>query len=104
MIDFWGVGYRVAKRMGIEQQIRAAGYDVESSGLSVREGDTEADLDVDVFRRMIGDTDQPAARDLAAAIYPTSTDGRSHLRRQHRHPRRARRVSSTSRSRTTSPA
>ncbi|MBS2079422.1 NAD(P)-binding protein, partial [Mycobacterium tuberculosis] len=29
MIDFWGVGYQVAKRMGIEGPIRAAGYEME---------------------------------------------------------------------------
>ena len=27
MIDFWGVGYQVAKRMGIEEPLRAAGYE-----------------------------------------------------------------------------
>ncbi len=31
MIDFWGgVGYRVARRMGIEAAIRDAGYDIGS--------------------------------------------------------------------------
>nr|MDT0524121.1 FAD-dependent oxidoreductase [Streptomyces sp. DSM 41633] len=27
MIDFWGIGYRVARQMGIEPAIRDAGYD-----------------------------------------------------------------------------
>ena len=33
MIDFWGVGYRVAKRMGIEDQVRAAGYQMRMAAL-----------------------------------------------------------------------
>lgn len=28
MIDFWGTGYRVAERMGIASELRAAGYDI----------------------------------------------------------------------------
>ena len=27
MFDFWGVGYEVAKRMGIEDRIHEAGYE-----------------------------------------------------------------------------
>ena len=30
VIDFWGVGYQVAQRMGIEAAIREAGYQVQS--------------------------------------------------------------------------
>ena len=29
MIDFWGAGYQVAKRMGIDDAIRAAGYQID---------------------------------------------------------------------------
>jgi len=36
MIDFWGVGYRVAKRMGIEDAIRAAGYQIDGCAPSAR--------------------------------------------------------------------
>jgi 2-polyprenyl-6-methoxyphenol hydroxylase-like FAD-dependent oxidoreductase len=72
MIDFWGVGYRVAQRMGIEEQIREAGYDVNclrSVGLN---GAVKAELDVAVFRRMLGDSFTSLPRgDLAAAIYRT---------------------------------
>jgi len=72
MIDFWGVGYRVAQRMGIEDQIRDAGYDVNCLRSVGTDGAVKAQLDVEVFRRMLGDgfTSLPRG-DLAAAIYRT---------------------------------
>jgi 2-polyprenyl-6-methoxyphenol hydroxylase-like FAD-dependent oxidoreductase len=72
MIDFWGVGYQVAKRMGIEDRIRAAGYQIEWLRSVGTGGQVKADVDVDVFRRMIGDDFTSLPRgDLAAAIYAT---------------------------------
>jgi 2-polyprenyl-6-methoxyphenol hydroxylase-like FAD-dependent oxidoreductase len=75
MIDFWGVGYQVAKRMGIEDPIRAAGYEIEYLRSVGSGGEVKADVDVDVFRRMFGDelTSLPRG-DLAAAIYATIED------------------------------
>jgi 2-polyprenyl-6-methoxyphenol hydroxylase-like FAD-dependent oxidoreductase len=75
MIDFWGVGYQVAKRMGIEDAIRAAGYQIEWLRSVGSGGKIKADLDVDVFRRLIGDdlTSLPRG-DLAAAMYATIDD------------------------------
>jgi 2-polyprenyl-6-methoxyphenol hydroxylase-like FAD-dependent oxidoreductase len=75
MIDFWGVGYRVAKRMGIEDSIRGAGYQIEWLRSVGSRGEVKADVDVDVFRRMIGDDFTSLPRgDLAAAIYNTIED------------------------------
>ncbi|MFY9768510.1 MAG: FAD-binding domain [Mycobacterium sp.] len=75
MIDFWGVGYQVAKRMGIEDPIRAAGYQIEWLRSVGSRGQVKADVDVDVFRRMIGDDFTSLPRgDLAAAIYTTIED------------------------------
>lgn len=72
MIDFWGIGYRVARRMGIEPAIRDAGYDVRSVRSLGSDGTTQAELRVDVFRRMIGNDFTSLPRgDLAAAIYGT---------------------------------
>jgi 2-polyprenyl-6-methoxyphenol hydroxylase-like FAD-dependent oxidoreductase len=72
MIDFWGVGYQVAKRMGIEDPIRAAGYQIEWLRSVGSGGEVKADVDVNVFRRMIGDDFTSLPRgDLAAAIYST---------------------------------
>jgi 2-polyprenyl-6-methoxyphenol hydroxylase-like FAD-dependent oxidoreductase len=75
MIDFWGVGYQVAKRMGIEDPIRAAGYQIEWLRSVGCRGEVKADVDVNVFRRMIGDDFTSLPRgDLAAAIYTTIED------------------------------
>jgi 2-polyprenyl-6-methoxyphenol hydroxylase-like FAD-dependent oxidoreductase len=75
MIDFWGVGYQVAKRMGIEDAIRAAGYEIEWLRSVGSRGEIKADVDVDVFRRVIGDDFTSLPRgDLAAAIYTTIDD------------------------------
>src|SRR5262249_9490581 len=49
MIDFWGVGYQVAKRMGIEDPIRAAGYQIEWLRSVGCRGEVKADVDVNVF-------------------------------------------------------
>lgn len=75
MIDFWGVGYQVAKRMGITDQIAAAGYHMEHVRSVGPTGKVKADLGVDVFRRMVGDDFTSLPRgDLAAAIYTTIKD------------------------------
>ncbi|OBB79656.1 FAD-binding domain [Mycolicibacterium peregrinum] len=72
MIDFWGIGYRVTRKMGIESAIRDAGYDVESVRSLGSDGRTRAELRVDVFRRMVGNDYTSLPRgDLAAAIYRT---------------------------------
>jgi len=75
MIDFWGVGYRVAQRMGIEQPIRDAGYEVQHLRSVGADGETKADVAVDAFRRMIGaDFTSLPRGDLAAAIFDTVHD------------------------------
>jgi 2-polyprenyl-6-methoxyphenol hydroxylase-like FAD-dependent oxidoreductase len=72
MIDFWGVGYQVAKRMGIEDAVRAAGYEIQRLHSVGSRGEVKADVDVEVFRRMLGDDFTSLPRgDLAAAIYST---------------------------------
>ena len=75
VIDFWGVGYQVAQRMGIEDPIRAAGYLVEVVRSVGSRGQVKADVHVDVFRRMFGDelTSLPRG-DLAATMYSTIED------------------------------
>lgn len=76
MIDFWGVGFQVAKRMGIEEQIRAAGYHMERLRSVGSRGEVKADVDVNVFRRLLGaDLTSLPRGDLAAAIY-TTIEGR----------------------------
>ncbi|EFG76418.1 hypothetical protein HMPREF0591_3719 [Mycobacterium parascrofulaceum ATCC BAA-614] len=72
MIDFWGVGYQVAKRMGVEEQVRAAGYEIQRLHSVGSRGEVLADVDARVFSRMVGDDFTSLPRgDLAAAIYRT---------------------------------
>jgi 2-polyprenyl-6-methoxyphenol hydroxylase-like FAD-dependent oxidoreductase len=72
MIDFWGVGYRVAQRMGIEDHIRDAGYEMDRVRSVGQDGSNQAELDVEVFRRILGEgfTSLPRG-ELAATIYHT---------------------------------
>ncbi len=70
VIDFWGVGYRVAQRMGLEDEIRNAGYQVQSLRSVGTDGRTAASLTVDGFRRAAGGQLTSLARgDLASVIY-----------------------------------
>lgn len=75
MIDFWGVGYQTAKRMGVEDQILAHGYPVQLLRSVGADGTAKADLQVAGIRRLIGDDFTSLPRgDLAAAVYQTIAD------------------------------
>lgn len=75
MIDFWGVGYQVAKRMGVEDRIRAAGYDIEHLHSVDGHGSVTADLKVEAIRRLIGrDFTSLPRGDLANAVYSRVED------------------------------
>jgi 2-polyprenyl-6-methoxyphenol hydroxylase-like FAD-dependent oxidoreductase len=70
MIDFWGVGYQVAERMGLEEEVRAAGYDIERLRSVDSRGAVKADLKVDAIRDMIGHDFTSLPRgDLAETVY-----------------------------------
>ena len=72
VIDFWGLGYRVMQRMGIETAIRDAGYQMRELRLVGREGRIEASVGVDALRRATeGNYTSITRGDLAAAIYGT---------------------------------
>ena len=72
VIDFWGVGYRVAQRMGIEAAVREAGYQVQSIRAVGSDGQVDVQLGVDAFQRAVGGRFTSVPRgDLAAAIYAT---------------------------------
>jgi 2-polyprenyl-6-methoxyphenol hydroxylase-like FAD-dependent oxidoreductase len=47
VIDFWGVGYRVAQRMGLEAAIRDAGYQMQSLRSVGPDGQIQASLSAD---------------------------------------------------------
>lgn len=75
MIDFWGVGYQVAKRMGIEEDLRALGYQIERVRSVDARNHVQADLKVDDVRRMIGNDFTSLPRgDLAKTVFETVQD------------------------------
>ena len=75
VIDFWGVGYRVAQLMGIEAAVREAGYRMQSVRSVGPDNHVQASLGVEAFRRAAGDRFTSLPRgDLAAAIYATIAD------------------------------
>ncbi|MEZ0384028.1 FAD-binding domain [Mycobacterium sp. pW045] len=70
MIDFWGVGYTVAQRMGIAAQLLDKGYQIESVRSVGADGRTVATLDANVFRDLLGaDFTSLPRGDLAATIH-----------------------------------
>lgn len=75
MIDFWGVGYTVAQRMGIEAQILDKGYQIESVRSVGADGRIRAALNAGVFKHLLGDDFTSLPRgDLAATIHTTIAD------------------------------
>src|ERR1700752_1554178 len=75
VIDFWGVGYRVAERMGICTDVHDAGYQVESIRSVGSDGRIQASLGVDGFRRVTEGRYTSVPRgDLAATIYAAIDD------------------------------
>src|SRR6476646_183338 len=70
IIDFWGVGYTVAERMGILPDVRSLGYSVGEVRM-VDEGNRKVGgFSTDVFRRYTHGRFTSLPRgDLAATIY-----------------------------------
>lgn len=72
LIDFWGVGYAITQKMGIEDDLHAAGYRVRELHIVDDEGRASARLRVDPLRRAARDRYISLPRgDLAEAIYRT---------------------------------
>lgn len=72
LIDFWGVGFDVAERMGIIPTLRKAGYMIERIAFVTDEGRQRSTLGHNVLKRALGDRFLSIQRgDLATAIYGT---------------------------------
>jgi 2-polyprenyl-6-methoxyphenol hydroxylase-like FAD-dependent oxidoreductase len=72
VIEFWGVGYEVARRMGLEPAILDAGYLVHTLRSVGRDGEVLADLRVDGMRDVLDGRATSLPRgDLAALVYAT---------------------------------
>jgi 2-polyprenyl-6-methoxyphenol hydroxylase-like FAD-dependent oxidoreductase len=70
VIDFWGVGYDVAEKMGLLPALYQKGYLVNSLRMVNRRGATVADFDVARFRPYVDNRFVSIARgDIASIIY-----------------------------------
>jgi 2-polyprenyl-6-methoxyphenol hydroxylase-like FAD-dependent oxidoreductase len=70
VIDFWGVGYDVAEKMGLLPRIRELGYQVREVRFVDRHGRKCGGFPTDVFRRLLNGRFTTLRRsDLAATIY-----------------------------------
>ena len=69
-IDFWGVGYDIAEKMGLIPRIRELGYQMREVRFVDPHGRKRGGFAVDVFRRMTNGRFTSLRRsDLAATIY-----------------------------------
>ncbi|WP_158167902.1 FAD-binding domain [Mycolicibacterium smegmatis] len=72
VVDFWGLGYEVACRMGIKPALREQGYDITAIRSVTPDGRIRANLDTAGIRRVTHDKFTSLPRgDLAATIYST---------------------------------
>jgi 2-polyprenyl-6-methoxyphenol hydroxylase-like FAD-dependent oxidoreductase len=70
IIDFWGIGYDIAEKIGIIPQIRDLGYQIEEVRFVGPHGRKKAGFSVDVFSRLTHDRFTSLKRsDLSAAIF-----------------------------------
>ena len=70
IIDFWGVGFDVAERMGLISALRSAGYVIDRLELVAADGRQRSAMGANAFQRTLGDRFLSIRRgDLAHAIY-----------------------------------
>ena len=70
VIDFWGIGYDVAEKMGLVERIRERGYQPEEVRFVDHKGERAGGFKMDVFRESTrGRFTSVKRSDLAAVIY-----------------------------------
>jgi 2-polyprenyl-6-methoxyphenol hydroxylase-like FAD-dependent oxidoreductase len=75
IVDFWGIGYDIAEKMGLIPRIRALGYQVQEVRFVDRHGRRRGGFPVDIFGRLTQDRFTSLRRsDLAATIYEALDD------------------------------
>ena len=75
LVDFWGLGYTIAERMGIVGDLRARGYEMERMRMVDSRGTDEAEVDLTRMREALHGRFVSIARsDLSAALFG-SCDG-----------------------------
>ena len=76
IIDFWGVGYDIAEKMGLLPQIHREGYDVQELRLVDTHGRRVGGFDADVFRRLTNGRYVSIARSQLGRLLFDETEGR----------------------------
>jgi 2-polyprenyl-6-methoxyphenol hydroxylase-like FAD-dependent oxidoreductase len=70
IIDFWGVGYDIAEKMGLLPRIKELGYDIREVRFVDQRGRRDGGFSTDVIRRMTNGRFTSLRRsDLSAVIY-----------------------------------
>ena len=70
VIDFWGLGYEIAERMGLMPTLRARGYFMERMRLVDGDGRANAAVDLTQMREMLDDRFVSLARaDLVSSLF-----------------------------------
>jgi 2-polyprenyl-6-methoxyphenol hydroxylase-like FAD-dependent oxidoreductase len=70
VIDFWGLGYDIAERMGLAEEIQHIGYHVRELRIVDDRGDRVAGLGTEVFRELTGGRYVTLARsDLSRLLF-----------------------------------
>lgn len=70
LIDFWGIGYDIAEKMGLLPELKKRGYPIEKIHWKDNAGKTQSSFDVDIFRGLANNRYLSIERsELAAAIY-----------------------------------
>ncbi|HVV46361.1 MAG TPA: FAD-binding domain [Bryobacteraceae bacterium] len=75
LIDFWGLGYTIAERMGILETLRARSYEMQRMRMVDRRGRDEAHVDLAPMREALNGRFISIARsDLATALFGACHD------------------------------
>jgi 2-polyprenyl-6-methoxyphenol hydroxylase-like FAD-dependent oxidoreductase len=75
VVDFWGLGFTVAERMGVIDAVLERGYQAEEVRLVTRDGHAAGGFKADVFRRMTHDRFTSIPRgDLAEILFESVED------------------------------
>jgi 2-polyprenyl-6-methoxyphenol hydroxylase-like FAD-dependent oxidoreductase len=75
IIDFWGLGYDIAEKMGLIPRIRSQGYQVKEVRFVDKRGRRRGGFSTEAFQRLTGGRFTSLRRsDLAAAIYDAAAE------------------------------
>lgn len=80
MIDFWGIGYDIAEKMGVLPELEKTGYKMESIKIVDDEGKEKAHMNVKAMSSMINNRFISVARsDVAKVLYEACENIETHF-------------------------